>query len=154
MASFMAGLALGALLTSRRRRTAGKLRRGAVPAGFFALAVLIHSVLFLQQSGLGLPFMAGLLALSGFFSGALFAQAAQGGPDRRGLHDDPNDPNDPNLPNDPERRRTLAAPLYAADLLGGAAGAVFGGLLLIPAAGLALPVAITAVLIVLSLLLV
>jgi len=92
--------------------------------------------------------MAGLLALSGFFSGALFAQAAQGGPDRRGLHDDPNHPNDP------ERRRTLAAPLYAADLLGGAAGAVFGGLLLIPAAGLALPVAITAVLIVLSLLLV
>ena len=144
MASFMAGLALGALLMRRRRPPAGKLRRGAVPAGFFTLAVLIHFVLF-RQSGLGLPIMAGLLALSGFFSGALFAQAAQVGPDRRGGHSDPDDP---------ERRRTLTAPLYAADLLGGAAGAVFGGLILIPAAGLALPVAITAVLIVLSLLVV
>ena len=144
MASFMAGLALGALLMRRRHPPAGKLRRGAVPAGFFTLAVLINFVLF-RPSGLGLPIMAGLLALSGFFSGALFAQAAQVGPDRRCGHSDPDDP---------ERRRTLTAPLYAADLLGGAAGAVFGGLILIPAAGLALPVAITAVLIVLSLLVV
>ncbi|MDI9571290.1 MAG: hypothetical protein QM278_11370 [Pseudomonadota bacterium] len=153
MASFMAGLALGALLT-HRRLPAGKLRRVGVPACFFTLAALIHLILF-RQGGLGLPSIAALLALSGFFSGALFAQAAVAadpdcpdGAERHGF------PADPACPDDPGRNRGLAAPLYAADLLGGAAGAVLGGLILIPAAGLTLPVAIAAVSILLTLLVV
>jgi hypothetical protein len=77
--------------------------------------------------------MAFLLAFSGFFAGALFAYATLA---------------------DAADRNSLISPLYAADLIGGGSGALLGGLLLIPAAGLDVPVQIVSVLILLSFLIV
>jgi len=132
MASFMAGMALGALLPLSRIPLSARGRGRALLGIFLALVILIQFAL-LRPSGLGLPLMAVLQALSGFFAGALFAHAAR---------------------SVPAGGRALISPLYAADLAGGAAGAILGGLILIPAAGLAVPVAIAGVLIFLSLLIV
>jgi hypothetical protein len=77
--------------------------------------------------------MACLLACSGFFVGALFAYATL---------------------TDAADRHSLISPLYAADLIGGASGAILGGLLLIPAAGLDVPVQIVSALILLSFLII
>jgi len=128
MALFMAGLGLGALLPLSRLSFTARRRGWAILAGFAAVVLVTLLVLF-RGGGLGLPLTACLLALSGACTGLLFAHAsligASGGP-------------------------ALISPLYAADLAGGAAGAILGGLFLIPLAGLAVPVAVAGMLIFLS----
>ncbi|MBP8980682.1 MAG: hypothetical protein KBG09_05500 [Syntrophobacterales bacterium] len=128
MALFMAGLGLGALLPLSRLSFTARRQGGTILAGFAAVALVILLVFF-RGDGLGLPLTACLLVLSGSFTGLLFAHAslvgASGG-------------------------TAFISPLYAADLAGGAAGAILGGLFLIPLAGLAVPVAVAGLLIFLS----
>ncbi|HOF05160.1 MAG TPA: hypothetical protein PK175_06360 [Syntrophales bacterium] len=130
MACFMAGMAAGAMLPPFRPTFFPRRRGRAILAGFAVLSLLILVVLF-RDGGTGMVAMACLLALSGFFSGTLFAHAA-----RTGAAGD----------------TATVSPLYAADLIGGAVGAFLGGLLLIPLAGLAVPVAAVGATILLSLL--
>jgi hypothetical protein len=132
IACFMAGMALGAIVLPRCLSLPDRRWGGGLLGGFFALATLIYFVL-IRDGGTGLLFMACLLAFSGFFVGALFAYATL---------------------TDTTDRHSLISPLYAADLIGGGSGALLGGLLLIPAAGLDIPVQIVSALILLSFLIV
>ncbi|MCK9197226.1 MAG: hypothetical protein M0P16_09620 [Syntrophales bacterium] len=132
IACFMAGMALGAIFLPRRLSLPDRRWGGGLLGGFFALTILIYFVL-IRDGGAGLLFMACLLAFSGFFVGGLFAYAT--------------------LTNATDSY-PLISPLYAADLIGGGSGALLGGLLLIPAAGLDIPVQIVSALILLSFLVV
>lgn len=131
MACFMAGMAGGAIFLSHRLSLPDRRWGGLLLGGLLALTILIYLV-FIGEAGAGLLVMACLLACSGFFTGALFAYTTLA---------------------DATTRHPLISPLYAADLLGGGAGALLGGLLLIPAAGLDVPVQIVGALILLSFLL-
>ena len=132
IACFMAGMALGAIFLPRCLSLPDRRWGGGLLGGFFALTIFIYFVL-IRDGGTGLLFMACLLAFSGFFAGVLFAYATL---------------------TDATDRYPLISPLYAADLIGGGSGALLGGLLLIPAAGLDVPVQIVSVLILLSFLIV
>ena len=132
IACFMAGLALGAILLPRCLSLPDRRWGGVLLGGFFSLTILIYFVLF-RDGGTGLFVMACLLAFSGFFTGALFAYTTL---------------------TDVAARHSLISPLYAADLIGGGSGALLGGLLLIPAAGLDIPVQIVGALLFLSFLII
>lgn len=132
IACFMAGMALGAILLPRCLSLPDRSWGGGLLGGFFTLTILIYFVL-IRDGGTGLLLMAGLLVFSGFFVGALFAYATL---------------------TDAADRHSLISPLYAADLIGGGSGALLGGLLLIPAAGLDIPVQIVSALILLSFLII
>jgi spermidine synthase len=132
IASFMAGLALGAMLLPRCLSFPDRRWGRVLLGGFFSLTILIYFVL-IRDGGTGLFVMACLLAFSGFFTGTLFAYTTI---------------------TDTTARHSLVSPLYAADLVGGGSGALLGGLLLIPAAGLDIPVQIVSTLILLSFLIV
>ncbi|MFA5179855.1 MAG: hypothetical protein WC405_00920 [Syntrophales bacterium] len=129
---FMAGMASGAILLPRCLSFPDRRWGGGLLGGFFALTILIYFVL-IRDVGTGLLLMACLLAFSGLFTGALFAYATLA---------------------EATDRHSLIAPLYAADLIGGGSGAILGGLLLIPAAGLDIPVQIVSIFILLSFLIV
>jgi len=132
IACFMAGMALGAILLPRCLFLPDRRWGGGLLGGFFTLTILIYFIL-IRDGGAGLLLMACLLAFTGFFTGALFAYAT--------LADATEGP-------------SLISPLYAADLIGGGSGAILGGLLLIPAAGLDIPVQIVSALILLSFLII
>jgi len=128
IACFMAGLALGAILLPRRLALPERSWGGGLLGMFFSLTILIYFLL-IRDSGTGLLLMSFLLAFTGFFTGALFAYASLA---------------------DVTEGHSLISPLYAADLIGGGSGAILGGLLLIPATGLAFPIQIVSALLLLS----
>lgn len=132
MACFMAGMAGGAIFLSHRLSLPDRRWGGLLLGGFFALTILIYLV-FIGESDAGLLVMACLLACSGFLTGALFAYTTLA---------------------DPTTRHPPISSLYAADLLGGGAGALLGGLILIPAAGLDIPVQVVGALLLLSFLII
>jgi spermidine synthase len=132
---FMLGLAMGALVTDSLIFT--RLRRmppwyGTALCAGFTLFCLATSLTIRAGVLLGLCAIAGMLLITGFLVAGLFAYASlEGGQDQR----------------------TLVAPLYAADLVGGGMGSVAGTLLLIPTAGLVTTAAAMAPLALLSILL-
>ena len=132
IACFMAGMALGAILLPRCLSLPNRRWGGVLLGGFFTLTILIYFIL-IRDGGTGLLLMACLLVFTGFFTGALFAYAT--------LADATEGP-------------SLISPLYAADLIGGGSGAILGGLLLIPATGLDIPVQIVSAIILLSFLII
>lgn len=112
MTAFMAGLFLGAAVLDR----VGTSRLPRIPtvAGFVALALGSAAWLHAGSPG-GLAATSLLLLAAGFVVAALVAHAAlHGGPDQA----------------------RVVAPVYAADVLGGCAGSLLAGLVLIPFAGL------------------
>ena len=121
LAAFMAGLALGAPVLRdlilgtgvRKKRTRGW--GYALLAGFGLLGFMAIGIVTGGAAG-GLLLTAVLLAAAGFLVGGLFAYAGL-----RGVRE----------------QKKVIGPLYAADLLGGCLGALFGSLALIPLLGLA-----------------
>lgn len=115
LCAFMAGLSAGAWVLGYGRR------KGIIPGTGTGLALLLGTALLaaLAASILGsggvrdLPVSLCLLALSGAFVGALFAYASSC-----------------------TEGAGAAGSLYAADVLGGALGAVLGGLVILPFLGL------------------
>ena len=120
LAAFMAGLAVGALVLRDLIRETGimnKRTRGwgyALLAGFAPLGLAAIGSVIAGVAG-GLFLTAGLLAAAGFLVGGLFAYAGLYGV---------------------REQKKVIAPLYAADLIGGCIGALFGSLVLIPLLGL------------------
>ena len=114
LTSFMAGLTLGA--KAFERLSAARGHRGVAVAATLALVGLCGSIAALVWSPVefGLAPTVALLTLDGALVAGLFAWAGASG-------------GDPGC---------AAAPLYAADLLGGSAGSLLAGFLLIPFAGL------------------
>lgn len=114
MTLFMTGLAVGALTIGWRGWGAQRRLVAALVSGFGLMGIGSG---WIVQAGwvthLGLS--GGLLLLTGGLVGGLFA--AVGG-------------------REPTQSARIVAPLYAADLLGGAIGAVLGGLVLVPFVGL------------------
>jgi hypothetical protein len=133
IASFMAGMALGAIFIPRCLFLPDRRWGGLLLGGFFILATIIYFTI-VQDGAAGILAIASLLAFSGFFTGSLFAYTTLGHAE--------------------EDSHTLFSPLYAADLIGGASGALLGGLLLIPLIGLDIPIQIVGALILLSFLIV
>ena len=121
LAAFMAGLALGApALRDLILGTGVKKKRVqgwgyALLAGFIILGFAAIGIVTGGAAG-GLLLTAVLLAAAGFLVGGLIAYAGL-----RGVR---------------EQKRVIG-PLYAADLIGGCLGALFGSLVLIPLLGLA-----------------
>ncbi len=114
---FMAGLAAGSWSMDRRARSAGAPGRGtgvALLSAAAALAVLI-AWRVASPAGSSLWTSAVLLFAAGCVTGALFAFGSL-----RRVDD----------------QASVVAPLYAADLLGGAAGSFAGSLFLVPLLGL------------------
>jgi hypothetical protein len=128
----MAGMALGAILLPRCLSLPDRRWGRGLLGGFFVLTILIYFVL-IRDGGTGLLLMTCLLSFSGFFTGALFAYATLA---------------------DAADGHSLISSLYAADLIGGGSGALLGGLLLIPAGGLDIPVQIVSTLTLLSFLII
>jgi len=112
---FMAGLAAGSGWADRRlgagasRRAGAAILLGAAAVAFLSAALLTAGV------DLGLAGVAALLAAAGAATGALFGWASLAGVTAPG---------------------EVVAPLYAADLAGGAVGALAGTLFLLPVLGL------------------
>jgi len=134
LTGFMAGLALGAWASDRCVRHGGPwARRSLGPLAIGGLALPGLAIWFRLSSGVlaGLPEAAGLLVFAGFLVSMTFAYTGLEGA---------------------QDQRIIAAPRYAADLLGGCLGSVAATLLLIPlagmeaTAGLMVPVSIAAVL--------
>jgi spermidine synthase len=125
--SFMAGLALGALVSDRWI----PCNRGRTPHGFGHVLV-IGMILLCLMTGAGIRYAslggwagtAGLLLATGFLVAAVFTYASV-----MGVGD----------------QRRVVAPLYAADLIGGSLGSVAASLVLIPLAGMTATTAIAAV---------
>jgi hypothetical protein len=114
---FMVGLALGSGTLSRPAAVPYLTTRGSG----ILLALLLMALCFLQVFGLrsgagGHPASIAVLLLAvGFLVSALFAWASlQGAPEQR----------------------PMTGPLYAADLLGGSAGALLASIVLVPLLGL------------------
>lgn len=141
LTSFMIGLAAGALAARRlhlvRARPRGQWHVArwwgvSLVATLAALSVIVAGLIARGASG-GLAGVAAQLVLAGFLVGALFAHAS-------GLGD--------------VDQQQLVSPLYAADLMGGCAGSILATLILIPLGGLAVTAEWTAILAVLTLLLI
>jgi len=117
LTSFMIGLAAGAFAFDRLASSRPTPARGRGIALLVALA-LLEGMLALGAEEAGSLFRigpaAGVLGACGALAAALFGHASRMGGD------------------DPV---AVVSPLYAADLLGGCAGAVLGGLFLIPLLG-------------------
>ena len=117
---FMAGLALGAWLLNEAVRWTGLRRQHTRRWGIALLAgfCLLGAAVIAEVNGMvpgGLITMALLLAVTGFLVAGILAYAGL-----YGVRD----------------QRTVIAPLYAADLLGGCLGSFLGSLVLIPLFGL------------------
>lgn len=117
LTSFMAGLAAGAFAFDRlaHPRQASKGWRGGLLLG--CLAAIMTLIAAAGESGrpaFGLGFSAALLVAAGALSAALFAHASRM----------PSDAKEPGL-----------SGIYAADLLGGCAGSLLAGLVLVPLFG-------------------
>lgn len=115
---FMAGLALGALVTDKwvfARARRKPLWYGFLLSGGLALFSLVTSSEIRSGSVAGLAQTTGFLLITGFLVSAAFAYASL-----EGVRD----------------QREVVAPLYAADLIGGCLGSLASSLLLIPVAGL------------------
>jgi spermidine synthase len=122
IAAFMAGLAAGTWIVSLRLRALGTGRRAGLGiAGLLVLAGPAVATSVAAGGAMPLPVASLLLAAIGGLVGAAFGWASR--PHTAG-------------------QRAAIAPLYAADLIGGGVGAVLGGLVLIPVAGLAVTAAI------------
>ena len=117
LTSFMIGLAAGAFAFDRFASSRPAAARGRGVALLAALA-LLEGMLALGAEGAGSLFRigpaAGILGACGALVAALFGHASRIGGDDPGV---------------------VVSPLYAADLLGGCAGAILGGLFLIPLLG-------------------
>jgi spermidine synthase len=121
LAAFMAGLALGAPVFRDLILGTGVKKKRALAWGYALLGgfgLLGFAAIGTVTGGAagGLLLTAGLLAAAGFLVGGLFAYAGL-----RGVRE----------------QKKVIGPLYAADLLGGCLGALFGSLALIPILGLA-----------------
>lgn len=120
LTAFMGGLAAGAAAADRRLAATPSRRAGAaVVLAAATVAGLTALVLTAGEGGLLPAFL--LLLAAGGATGALFALATR--------------------TRDPER---AIGPLYAADLLGGAAGSLLGSLWLLPLLGLPLSAGLAA----------
>jgi spermidine synthase len=114
LTAFMLGLAAGSLLTNAWQKRSAARWLTVVNAVLMSLITLGFVWISLNSNEVTWLASCALLLLSGFFVGALFAQAsfiAQHTP------------------------RSAVSVLYAADLVGGCAGTLLGSLLLIPLAG-------------------
>jgi spermidine synthase len=114
LTAFMAGLSAGAAVAHRCAATWTR-RRAALIGATLALACGAIGAWVASGAAPNLPASCAALLAAGGFTGALFGWASVDAP---------------------ERVRQRAATLYAADVLGGCCGAVLGGLVLIPFAGL------------------
>jgi len=118
LTAFMGGLALGTWAAVRATAAAGRPGRaravGALAVVTLAAASAASTLAAALSLDTGLTAAASLLVAAGGSVGAVFAAATRAAPvdDRRAI-----------------------GPFYAADLAGGCAGALVGGLLLVPAAG-------------------
>jgi spermidine synthase len=118
--SFMAGLALGAMIINRvmvRQANNQKLSRWwgiILLAGFCFLCVFTGKILTMGISA-GLIEISFLLAATGFLVAGIFAYAS--------LYEIVD-------------QKSVISPLYAADLIGGCLGSLLGSLILIPLAGM------------------
>jgi len=114
--SFMAGMAFGSLVVARIHRSLSRWLGIVMLLGFLLLSGATG--LEISHGGnAGLFEISVLLVLSGFFVGGVFAYA--------GFHEAGD-------------QRSVIAPLYAADLIGGCLGSVLASLVLAPLAGLAI----------------
>jgi spermidine synthase len=115
LTGFMAGLALGAIGTSKLHRRLGKMTGTALLVGFVALS---GALVWILQSGIqtGLVTCLGILALAGSLVAGIFAYA--------GLRDE-------------DKQADAVTPLYSADLIGGCIGSILTSLILAPVLGLA-----------------
>jgi spermidine synthase len=124
VATFMAGLAAGAAMANARGSTHGADRRdGLLIVVVLVLTAALAAALIAMGAATTLWRAATLMAVTGAGVGAAFAWASRAYPGHQ---------------------RAAIAPLYAADLIGGAVGAVLGGLVLVPLAGLAVTGAVAA----------
>lgn len=112
LTSFMAGLAVGAMIL--RNRKPDKAWGAALVIGLFLSAILVYG-LIVSDALAGPLIVMILLGLNGLFVSAIFAYISR---------------------LDTWEPQKAAAPLYAADLIGGCLGALTSGLLLIPFFGL------------------
>jgi len=126
VAVFMAGLAAGAAAIGARRPAHAAARRDALLIVMvLALAGSLTAALIAAGAATTLPRAAALLAVCGAGVGAAFGWSSHAYPGRQ---------------------RAAIGPLYAADLLGGALGAVVGGLVLVPLGGLVVTAVLAAAL--------
>jgi spermidine synthase len=124
IAAFMAGLAVGTWIVGRRPAASGADRRvGLLVAGLLVLAGPAIGWGTTGSGAMSLSVAALLLVTIGALVGAAFGWASH-------RHD--------------AGQRAAIAPLYAADLIGGSVGAVLGGLVLIPVAGLTITALVAA----------
>jgi len=118
--SFMAGLALGAMLINilmTRFADMQKLTRwysAGLLIGFCLLCTIVDTKMKMSDS-VGLTQTSWLLAVAGFLVAGIFAYAS--------LYEI-------------EEQKSVISPLYSADLIGGCLGSILGSLILIPLAGL------------------
>jgi spermidine synthase len=118
--SFMAGLALGALvvkvLMSRMgdKESVARLYGAGLLAGFCLLSMMIATKVAMSAS-LSLVHTAGFLLTAGFLVAGIFAYTSM-----HGIQD----------------QKSVISPLYSADLFGGCLGSLVGSLILIPLLGL------------------
>jgi spermidine synthase len=118
--SFMAGLALGAMIINREMvRPFGNQKRKrwygiSLLMGFCFLCAFMGIRLTMSISA-GLVEISCLLAATGFLVAGIFAYAS--------LHEI-------------EDQKKIISPLYSADLIGGCLGSLLGSLILIPLAGM------------------
>ncbi len=118
--SFMAGLALGAMIISRemfrpvKNKTLSRWCGISLLIGFCSLCAVTGMIVNVSISA-GLVEISFLLAATGFLVAAIFAYAS--------LHEI-------------EDQKKVISPLYSADLIGGCLGSVLGSLILIPLAGM------------------
>jgi spermidine synthase len=126
--SFMAGLALGAMIINRemaRPITNRMLSRWygiSLLIGFCFLCALVGMGVTMSISA-GLVEISCLLAIAGFLVAGIFAYASlheSGSPSSCGIED----------------QKNLISPLYSADLIGGCLGTLLGSLILIPLVGM------------------
>jgi hypothetical protein len=120
LAAFMGGLAVGALgmdRWARRWPRVPRLLESVALAGALSGVALLSSWVVGAGGGPGLGACVALLALAGAGVAATLAHAGRAG--------------------NPEEAARLVAPLYVADLVGGAVGAVAVSLLLLPGLGTA-----------------
>jgi spermidine synthase len=134
LTAFMGGLAAGALVMAR---VPARLSTTSIAGGGIAVCLAVQAFLIARQAGdtggASLVATASSLSLVGALVAALFAFASLRAA---------------------ENRSRMIGPLYAADLAGGAVGAVAGSLLLIPLAGLPASALVMALLAALAVLLV
>jgi len=118
--SFMAGLALGAIIIKREmgktigKQTSQRWHGISLLAGFCLLCVLTEAQLTMSISA-GLGRISCFLALTGFLVAGIFTYAS--------LHESVD-------------QKEMISPLYSADLIGGCLGSLLGSLILIPLAGM------------------